>query len=193
MKKLSIHHVFAIGLIFIAAVSRLFPILPNFQPMTALALFAGAIFFSNKKFALMIPVSAMIFSDILLHFFSQRLIGYYIGFHESMAAVYLSLALVSIFAIKFTRNNKLSTILAGSVFGAMIFFLITNFSSWLLSPDINNLPYSKDFNGFIRCYTEAIPFFRNTLLSSMIYSFVMFGAYNLAEKYALNLVPEKIK
>jgi hypothetical protein len=193
MKKLSIHYVFAIGLIFIAAISRLFPILPNFQPVTALALFAGAIFFADRKFGILIPVSAMIFSDILLHFFSQSLIGYYVGFHESMIAVYLSLALISLYGMKFTRKNKLSSVFLGSISGALIFFIITNFSSWLLSPDINNLPYSKDFVGFIRCYTEALPFFRNTLLSSIIYSFVIFGAYKLAEKYTFSLVPIKTK
>lgn len=193
MKKLSIHHVFAIGLIFIAAISRLFPILPNFQPVTALALFAGSLFFANKKFGLLVPVSAMLFSDLLLHFFSQSLFGFYIGFHESMVAVYLSLAIVSLFGMKFVGNKKISSIFTGSIIGALIFFIITNFSSWLFSPDITNLPYTKDFAGFIRCYTEALPFFRNTLYSSVIYSLVMFGAYNIAEKYAFNLVPEKIK
>lgn len=182
----------AIGLILIAAVSRLFPIMPNFQPIIAIAIFAGAIFTSNRLLGFIIPFGAMLLSDILLHFFSESLFGFYAGFHSSMVSVYLSFGLVVFMSMKFASNLKPINILGTSLASAILFFVVTNFSSWLFSLDIANMPYSKDLAGFVRCYTEAIPFFRYTLGSSLLYSFVIFGAYKLSGQFVEKLVPIKV-
>ncbi|MBX3042697.1 MAG: hypothetical protein KIT33_01235 [Candidatus Kapabacteria bacterium] len=173
--------IFAAGLIFLAAASRLFPVLPNFQPIMAIALFAGAVFSSNKLLGFLIPVSAMLFSDVLLHFFSESLFGYYAGFHSSMWSVYLSFGLIVLLGMKFASNIKPLAILGTSLASAILFFVVTNFSSWMFGLDIMNMPYSKDITGLVRCYTEAIPFFRYTLESVLLYSTVLFGAYKFAE------------
>ena len=55
--------------------------IPNFSPIAATALFAGA-FMKNRKLAFIIPITAIIVSDI------------FIGFHSMIWAVYLSFFLV---------------------------------------------------------------------------------------------------
>lgn len=59
----------------------------------------------------------------------------------------------------------------------MLFFVMTNFGQWYLSPT-----YSKTWGGLIACYIAAIPFFHNTLLSNAVYATVLFGGLTLAEK-----------
>ncbi|HKK11665.1 MAG TPA: DUF6580 family putative transport protein, partial [Flavobacteriaceae bacterium] len=50
-----------------AALFRLLPHLPNVTPVTAMALFSG-VYFTNKKYAFLIPLLVMFLSDIVLGF-----------------------------------------------------------------------------------------------------------------------------
>ena len=47
-----------------------------------------------------------------------------------------------------------------------IFFIISNLGVWFLG----NL-YEKNLEGLIKCYFLAIPFFKNTLFSTLIFSY----------------------
>ena len=69
-----------VGLVAAAAVTRLLPHPPNFTPLTAMALFAGACLPSGRV-ALAVPLAAMFMSDLVL------------GFHDQMTVVYLCFAL----------------------------------------------------------------------------------------------------
>ena len=51
---------------------------------------------------------------------------------------------------------------------SVIFFLITNFGSWLTMA-----MYEKSFSGLLQSYVMGIPFFHNTLISTLIYLFVL--------------------
>lgn len=179
-KKYSI--IIAIGLILIAALSRLFPIFPNFQPVTALALFAGAIFFSNRFYALLVPLAAMLISDTLLHFFSESLLGYYAGFHYSTLIVYFSVGLIALIGSFSIRKINFKNVIISSISSAILFFILTNLGSWLFGLDITNTPYQKSFAGFIYCFSEALPFFRYTLASTLVYSGLMFGVWSISVK-----------
>ena len=53
-----------ITLILIGAVLRIIPHLPNFVPIGALSLFGGVYF--SRKIALILPLAAMILSDIFI-------------------------------------------------------------------------------------------------------------------------------
>ena len=153
------------SMIVLAAATRFLPSAPNFTPMIAIAIFSGAMI-KNKYMAAALPLSAMLLSDIL------------IGFHSMIPAVYLSIVL-AIFAGRMIKNNKnVLNIAGGSLISAVLFFLITNFAAWLVFGN-----YTKDLAGLIHAYQMGIPFFRNTLLSTGIFSTALFGAYALAEKF----------
>ncbi|MDE2026737.1 MAG: hypothetical protein KGJ07_09700, partial [Patescibacteria group bacterium] len=81
MKKLINPIVF----ILIDAVFRLIPHVPNFAPITAMALFGGV--YLNKKYALMVPLIAMLISDIFL------------GFHATMPFVYASFLIIGLIGL----------------------------------------------------------------------------------------------
>jgi len=185
MKNLNNEKILAISLIVIAVIFRMFPILPNFQPIMGIALFAGFIFSQNSKLAFIIPISAMLISDIFLELFSSSLFGYQIGFHNTILFVYFAFLLVTLQGKFFINNNKFLPILLNSLAGSILFFIITNFGSWLFGLSIENIPYDKSFAGLVHCYIAAIPFYKNTLISSVLFSVVLFGAYSYGEKLIL--------
>ena len=57
--------------------------------------------------------------------------------------------------------------------GAIIFFIITNFGVWMGGF------YGYDINGLITCYVLAIPFFGQTLVSTLFFSLIIEMVYNL--------------
>lgn len=161
------------GLILLAALSRLFPHPPNFSPLTAIALFAGA-YLADKRLAFAVPVLAMLISDLFL------------GFHETMLTVYFAFACIVGIGFLLRTNVGILRLLTASIGSAVIFFIITNFGVWLFSG-----MYELSVAGLALCFEMAVPFFRSTLESSLIYSAVMFGSFALAVKYLPKLAIAK--
>jgi hypothetical protein len=151
------------AMIFAAAFVRLIPHPPNFAPVAAMALFGGA-YFSKKWAAFLVPIAAMFFTDLIL------------GFHETMWAVYLSFALIVTIGMLILKEKKIGNIFFASVISSVSFFIITNFGAWLSSGI-----YPKTTTGLVTCYTAAIPFFHQTLLSDLFFVGVLFGLYHLVK------------
>ena len=150
-------------IILLAVAARLIPHPPNFVPIGALALFSGSNF--KKKTAYLIPLSAMFLSDIFL------------GLHSTIFFVYLSFILITFIGNRI-KSLKFSSLLLASLGSSILFFLITNFGVWVLFSF-----YPKTFNGLIQCYTMAIPFFRNTVLGDLFYSFFFFYGFEYLSKF----------
>lgn len=155
------------GLILIGIIARLLPHPANFAPISALALFSGA--YLSKKNALIIPLIAMFISDIFL------------GFHTTMPFVYLSFILIALLGQTQSNKIKFTNILALSLSGSLLFFIITNFGVWATTHI-----YGHTLQGLIDCYTLAIPFYRNTLLGDLVYTGAFFGLYEFAKVTFLN-------
>lgn len=139
-----------------AILLRFIPHPPNFAPITALALFSGA-YFSNKILGGLLPILAMVLSDI------------YLGFSPISTWVYLSVLLVSIYGSLY-KAVKFNSI----VISSLIFFLVSNFGVWLLG-------YPNTVDGFILCYTLAIPFFGYSLLGDLFFSLVLKHSFNFVK------------
>jgi hypothetical protein len=164
--------VFIIATIFTAAALRLIPHWPNFTPVAAMALFGGA-YFSKKYLAFIVPLAAMFLSDLIL------------GFHASMPAVYIAFAITVLIGMLVARHPKALNIAGAAVASTLIFFLITNFASWL-----GSTMYPKDFGGLMACYAAGlaflndgklgISFFFNSLAGDLFYTGIFFSAFYLA-------------
>lgn len=158
----NIEFIIALLFILLGAIFRVIPHAPNFTPIAAIALFGGVYF--SRKIALVLPLAAVIISDIFLGFYEPKV----------MAAVYGSFILCAILGFWLKKHKKWHTILGGAVLSSVLFFLITNFAVFAFTPW-----YAKTFSGLIQCYLMALPFFRNTLLGDVFYASVFFGAYEL--------------
>jgi len=178
--KINLNLIAAVVLILIAASTRFIDSgMPNFTPIMAIALFGGAIF-KDIRYAFGIPIAAMLLSDL------------FIGFYDIyvMIAVYLSFAVAVMIGRSLTSNGGFLKLTFTSLSSALIFFVVTNFAVWAFFPY-----YTKDLPGLALCYEMAIPFIRtwtyapaesfflNTVFSTLIFSYTMFGAYKFAEKY----------
>ena len=87
----------------------------------------------------------------------------FIGKHITMGWVYVSLFSIYLLGYYLLKSRSLKNILLGSVASSVIFFIVTNFGVWLAG-------YPSNFAGFSSCYVAAIPFYKYTLSSVLMYS-----------------------
>jgi hypothetical protein len=166
---------FLTTLVLLAAASRLVPHPPNVTPLAAVALFGGATF-ERRWSAILVPLAALLLSDLLLQV--TYLAGWQPnwGFYRGQWVVYAcSLIAVSLGFLIVRRRNAL-TVMAATIAGSLVFFLATNFAVWA-----SGLMYPKTAQGLWLCYALALPFFRNSLLGDLACSTLLFGALALAE------------
>jgi hypothetical protein len=95
-----------------------------------------------------------------------------------MLFVYVSLFLIVLIFFKISKKMNYKNLFIFSFFGSVIFFLISNFGVWL----VGNL-YERNINGLIECYFMAIPFFKNTIISTLIFSYSSLIIYKTSNKY----------
>ena len=153
-----------VGLIVAAAMTRLIPHPPNFTPVEATALFAGA-YFLDRRFAILVPIAAMLLSDIFIGFF-----------HGTLPVVYGCMAVIAWFGHGLMKKRSALRIAGYGLASAVFFFVVTNFAVWAGSG-----MYPLSFAGLVECYTMALPFFKNTLAGVAFYSIVLFGGFALLE------------
>ena len=148
-----------IVLILILSFSRLIPHPPNFTPIIAVAIMSSY-FFKNIYLSFATLLVSMLLADA------------FIGFYSNMLFVYLSLLLIVFIFHKISEKMNFKNLFICGFIGSLIFFIISNFGVWVLgSPGVLDLPYEKNLNGLVDCYILAIPFFGNTFLSTLIFSY----------------------
>jgi hypothetical protein len=152
-----------IAFILIAVFFRLIPHPPNFTPITSLALFSG-IMFQRKWLSILVPIIAMLLSDMVL------------GFGMISMWVYAAFMLVTISGW-FLKQMNVKSILVSS----MIFFTVSNFGVWALG-------YPHTFDGFMLCYTMAIPFFGYSIIGDLFWGFSIKYSYKFTESRFLKFI-----
>jgi hypothetical protein len=167
------------GMILLAAVSRFlpiaFPAMANFSPVGTMALFGGA-YFTKKHWAFIFPIASLWLSNLVLNnvFYTKWYPTFSFGFET---AVFISFALVVGIGMIFLKKVNVVNLLTANVLGTITFFLISNYFVWY-----SGKMYTSDFAGLILCYVKGLEFLRNTLLSNLVFSAIMFGAFEYAQK-----------
>ena len=140
----------SVGVIIALCASRFIPHPPNFTSLIALSFYVPAIF--GIRF---IPsvVIAMLFTDLA------------IGFHSTILFTWGSIILIGL--ISKYSNKSIGVRISGSLLGAFLFYILTNFGVWIGGS------YGYSFNGLMQCYILALPFFGYTLISTLIFSTVI--------------------
>jgi len=170
LKLLIKKEILPISLILILTFSRLIPHLPNFTPLIAMGIISGY-FFKNIYTSLFVLLLSMLLADV------------FIGFYYNMIFVYLSLLLIAFIFFKISDKINYKNLFICSLVASFIFFIISNFGVWFLgNHGAYSVPYEKNISGLIECYMLAIPFFLNTLLSTIIFSYCSFLVLNIFEK-----------
>ena len=154
-----------ICLILVLSFSRLIPHPWNFTPILAVGIFSG-FYFKNFILSLFIVILSMFIGDLFL------------GFHSTMFFTYISLALAVVIGL-FIKHFKFTEILFSGLASSVCYFIITNFGAWLTLE-----MYEKNFAGLLQSYVLAIPFFHNTLISTLLYLIVLKLLFDLVIKKA---------
>lgn len=141
--------------------SRVVLHVPNFTPILSLVLFGGM--YLKGRQGIWIPLVLMIISDII------------IGFHDTLLYTYGSILIISFMGLWLKSHKNWVNVISTSVLASLIFFVLTNYGAFL-----SLYPYS--LAGLQECYLAAIPFYRSTLLSTVAYSLVLYGGYELVLK-----------
>jgi len=156
----------------------------GFAPQIAMALFAGSVS-KDKRFAFLFPILSLFISDLIYQLLYMQGLTTIKGFYSGQWQNYLLIASITIIGF-FINKKKIGQIFIGSLAGAVYFFLISNFMVWIGGGwDINNQPYPRSFSGLMLCYSEALPFFKWSVLSTLIFNGIFFGSYYLLGKTAL--------
>lgn len=143
----------------------------NLAPMGALSLFIGSRL--RGAWAVLFPLLAMLVADLLLMGPLARL-GYRSLSLGSL--VIYGCYVLYLLAGRLIPARSLSPvrIMGASLIGSLQFFLITNFLCWPGSS-----LYSQDIAGLFDCYVKALPFFRSTLYSDLMFPLVFFAGHAL--------------
>lgn len=157
----------ALALFILLFTSRLIPHLSNFTPLFAIGLFGYSVFKKNY-YSLIIPLVGMLSTDFI------------IGFYSNVWAVYLSTIISIALSNLINLPKKNFTILMRSLTAPTIFFVLSNLSVFFIW-------YPNTIEGFIQCYVNAIPFYGYSVLSTVIYSFVLYNLYSFIFKQELSL------
>jgi hypothetical protein len=126
-----------------------------FSPILAIALFSGV--YLSKKQALTIPLIIMGITDFFIGYYDWRL----------MASVYGAFLLATLWKKNFV---------IGSVVMPIIYFLVTNYAVWQFMGW-----YPMTWQGLYECYLMGLPFLKNSIIGTFIYSSLLFGLYELAK------------
>ena len=153
----------------------------GFAPQIAMALFAGSIS-KDKRFAFLFPILSLFISDLLYQFLYTQGLTTIKGFYSGQWQNYLLIASITIIGF-FINKAKIGQIFIGSLTGAVYFFLVSNFMVWIGGGwDINNQPYARSFDGLMLCFSEALPFFKWSVLSTLLFNGIFFGSYYLLSR-----------
>ena len=147
MTKNSFYIVFFVCIL---ALSRIIPHPPNFTPILASAIMAPMLV-KDRWLGLAIPIVAMFISDVVIGFYSYQFV------------IYSSILVISLVSPMHKNYTRLGIMAVG---GSVWFFIATNFAEWIIWDY-----YPKTIEGLLTCYTVAIPFFKNTLFSTLIFSY----------------------
>jgi hypothetical protein len=134
----------------------------HFVPLTASLLFFAA---KMPRKQMWVPLALFATSDILL----TRFVYHYPFSPETFFSWFWYVGALGI-GMLLRKNDNLGRVAGASLAASVSFFLISNLGSFFFLA-----MYPKTWAGLVECYTLAIPFFRSTLVSDMVFSLAFFS------------------
>ena len=162
---------------------------PGLMPLNfsaAYALFFCAGIYFRDRLSWWIPFAVVIVTDLLLNvYYAAR--GHD-AFQWYQVMNYIAYALIFFLGRRFRPGARLAGMVAGGVLAGLLFYIVTNTAAWLLNPFQNPEYASKTLASWILALTKGVggwpqtwEFFRNTLLSSGLFTALFAGAMKFSE------------
>lgn len=154
----------------------------GFSPVIAIALFAGMII-KEKKLSFLLPLVALLISDALIQVFYMAGWFQFGGFYHFQWVNYSLLLLSTLIGWQMKGKNY-SRILTGSVVAATLFFLLSNVAVWAAH---EGYQHPMTFAGLLACLGDGLPFYKNSLIATILYVPVLIASYNYLVKRSVSL------
>ena len=158
---------------------------PNFSAAYALVFCAG-VFFRNRL-GWWVPLVIMALTDLALNFFYYRPRGWG-GFQIYQLMNYAAYAAIFLLGRRFKPNANFLSMVGGGLMSAILFYLITNTAAWFFNP-FGNGEYHHNWESWLLAMTlgtgswpDTWMFFRNTLLSSGLFTALFAAAMKVSER-----------
>ena len=146
----------------VAVHARFLPLPFSFAPVTAALLYFGA---RRPRNEMWIPVAALAAAGVYL---SHSYYGYTPSADLLVTwAWYAGMVLLGGMLAQKTSALRVG---AASLVGSVSFFVVSNFAVWA----VWNM-YPKTLGGLGACYVAAVPFFRNAVVSDLLFAAAFFG------------------
>ena len=150
-------------------ISRMISDIPNFTATIALIMFTSYLI-RDKFLSVLVILVSQIISDL------------YIGIYSSMFFVYGAYVFIALLSPIIMNKLSFKSVLISPLVTPTIFYIVSNFGVW-----ITGSTYPLSLDGLIMCYVAGIPFFDETLLSTVVFSVTIYVMMKLIVKE-----PEKL-
>lgn len=154
----------------------------GFTPVIAIALFSGMII-KDRKFSFLLPLVALFLSDAIIHILFRLDLFDYAGFYSGQWINY-SILLISTLIGWMLKGRSYSSLFLGAIAAPTVYFFVSNGLVWRGS----EAEYGRDFSGLMTCYAAGLPFFRNALISTMLFFPVILFLYNYLAQRKSSLI-----
>ncbi len=145
----------------------------NFVPIGAVALYAGSRL--PRRWAWLVPVAAMMLSDVVLDYGTHRHL-----FELSRWTIYATFGATTLLGLAANQPQSRALLLpALSLCASTLFFLTSNFAVWT-----EGSLYPLNPAGLAACYWAAIPFFYRTIVADLVGTGLLFGLGPVFERAA---------
>lgn len=158
--------------------TTLFPDLPNFSPIMAIALCAALVL--PGALAMLVPLGALILSDIALNLFYGVPA---LGWDDLVRTACYGLAVALGLALRRVHAGAGLTI-AGVTVNSLLFYIVSNSLAWVASP-----AYAKSLAGWVQALTVGVPgyppawtFLTWSLASDILFTVVFLAAMHFATR-----------
>ena len=148
----------------------------GFSPVIAIALFSGFII-KQRDLSFLLPLLALFLSDVAIQLLYSQGLFPYAGFYSGQWINYLILLVSTLVGLALKGRNY-SSLLAGAIAAPTFFFLFSNFTVWAGV----QTTYPKTFNGLMICYEAGLPFYRNSLIATLLFLPAILLVYNYLTK-----------
>lgn len=145
----------------------------GFSPFIAIALFSGFII-KERNTSFMLPLLSLFISDAIIHVLYLNNQFDFAGFYPGQWKNYLLLLAITLIGWALKGRNYPS-LAAGAIAAPTLFFLVSNFMVWQVNFES---VYAKNFGGLMNCYEAGLPFYRNSLIATLLFLPVILFAYN---------------
>jgi hypothetical protein len=159
----------------------------NFTPIGAMGLFGGA-YFAQRWKAVLFPLLTLLASDVIIN--TLVLDGRFGVLYSGWYWIYSIFILLTFLGGWIIKKVTVTRILSAAVVASISHWLLADFTVWAGGGiDLRTMqPLSRNWTGLLQCYLQGLPYMKNFLAGTIIYSGVLFGAFEWVKR----LYPHKL-